>query len=104
MMLATFLFSMLCLMGHYMLNVEPANQRTNSQNSTTATAAAGNPNSTSPANTSTAADNPKRFSFIFVTLAAPILVLTLLSVGKELMRLWEKESRKQRRRQEESSN
>lgn len=35
-----------------------------------------------------------RFAFIFVTLAAPMLLLSLLSVGRELLRVWEKQSRR----------
>ena len=35
-----------------------------------------------------------RFAFIFVTLAAPMLLLSLLSVGRELLRAWEKQSRR----------
>ena len=35
-----------------------------------------------------------RFAFIFVTLAAPMLLLSLLSIGRELFRAWEKQSRR----------
>lgn len=65
---ATFLFGVVFLMGHLMLNGD---------------------------------DNgilPKRFMFLFVTLAAPMLVVTMLSVGRELMRYLQKKGQPRGRR------
>lgn len=62
-MLMMFLFSMLFVMGHYMLNT--GNEK----------------------------DNTHNFPFLFLTLATPVLLLTVLSIGRELMRLWEKAMR-----------
>lgn len=65
---ATFLFGVVFLMGHLMLNGD---------------------------------DNgilPKRFMFLFVTLAAPMLVVTLLSVGREVMRFLQKQGEPKGRR------
>ncbi|PQO31353.1 hypothetical protein C5Y96_13515 [Blastopirellula marina] len=66
-MLATFLLSVLFVMGHYMLNDSKEGVLSN------------------------------RFSFMFVTLAAPMLLLTILSIGKELLRYWEKQSQRKNR-------
>ncbi|MHC2069190.1 hypothetical protein ACYFX5_17095 [Bremerella sp. T1] len=66
-MLATFLLSVLFVMGHYMLNESKEGALSN------------------------------RFSFMFVTLAAPMLLLTLLSLGKELLRYWEKQAQRKDR-------
>ncbi|MBA2114721.1 hypothetical protein [Bremerella alba] len=63
-MLATFLLSVLFVMGHYMLNDSQQGVLSN------------------------------RFSFLFVTLAAPMLLLTILSIGREVLRYWEKQSRR----------
>ncbi|RCS40627.1 hypothetical protein DTL42_24975 [Bremerella cremea] len=40
---------------------------------------------------------PKRFGFLFVTLAAPMLIVTVLSVSREVIRLWQKQGQQKRR-------
>lgn len=40
---------------------------------------------------------PKRFGFLFVTLAAPMLIVTVLSIGREVLRFWHKQSQQKRR-------
>lgn len=66
-MLAMFLLSVIFVMGHYMLNDSKEGVLSN------------------------------RFSFMFVTLAAPMLLLTILSVGRELLRYWDKQSQRKNR-------
>ncbi len=41
---------------------------------------------------------PKRFAFLFVTLAAPMLIVTILSIGREVVRYLQKHQQAERRR------
>ncbi|PQO31694.1 hypothetical protein [Blastopirellula marina] len=67
-MFATALLSVVFVMGHLMLNED---------------------------------DNgllPKRFAFLFVTLAAPMLLVSFLSIGREVMRFLQKHRQGEQRR------
>ncbi|PQO32074.1 hypothetical protein DTL21_17690 [Bremerella cremea] len=41
---------------------------------------------------------PKRFAFLFVTLAAPMIIVTILSIGREVLRFLQKQSARDRSR------